>query len=94
MDRVNKERRHLLQAAAVIAGVAAPFAFTRSAGAWDVAPMEPGSQTGLAYSNRCGGSQEHAALMQKLQINLANDPSAASMSATCPICGCPVIVGR
>jgi len=29
-----------------------------------------------------------------LQALLAKDPSAQSMSETCPICGCPIIVSR
>lgn len=94
MKDVNTNRRRLLHAAALLAGTAVPLAFTRSATAWDVMPLDPASAAGLAYSNRCGGSEEHGALMQKLRMNLANDPSAAALSATCPICGCPVIVSR
>jgi hypothetical protein len=94
MEHVNKDRRRLLQAAALMAGAAAPFAFTRTAGAWDVTPLDPASPAGIAYSERCGGSQEHAALSQKLKLALANDPAAASLSAACPICGCPVVVSR
>jgi hypothetical protein len=93
-NRLLPTRRRLLQAPAVIAGVAAPFAFARSASAWDVAPMDPASPAGLAYSGRCGGGREHAALIQKLRMDLADDSSLASISATCPTCGCPVVVGR
>jgi hypothetical protein len=56
--------------------------------------MPPTSAIGRAYANRCGGSSEHAALIARLETLLASDPSARSMSETCPICGCPIIVSR
>jgi hypothetical protein len=56
--------------------------------------MNPGSAVGRAYADRCGGASEHAALIARLQALLASDPSARSMSETCPICGCPIIVSR
>jgi len=56
--------------------------------------MPPTSAVGRAYAIHCGGSSEHAALIARLETLLANDPSARSMSKTCPICGCPVIVSR
>jgi hypothetical protein len=94
MDEVNKERRRLLQAGALLLGAAAPLTFASTANAWDVQPLDPASPEGLAYSNRCGGSQEHMALLRGLRRELAANPSAASLSATCPICGCPVIASR
>jgi hypothetical protein len=56
--------------------------------------MPPTSGVGRAYANRCGGFSEHAALITRLQTLLANDPSARSMSETCLICGCPIIISR
>ncbi len=94
MDPMNKDRRRLLQAAASLLGGSTVLAFAPSAGAWDVVPMEPGSAAGRDYANRCGGPQEHAALIQKLRSALAQNPALASMSSICPICGCPVFVSR
>jgi hypothetical protein len=56
--------------------------------------MPPASAIGRVYAGRCDGSSEHAALITRLQALLANDPSARSISETCPICGCPIIVSR
>jgi hypothetical protein len=72
----------------------AAFAATRSAGAWQVEEIDPASALGAAYAKRCGGPSDHAALLAQLQAQLAKDPSVNSRSATCPICGCPVIVSR
>lgn len=94
MEHVNKQRRRLLQAAALIAGTTAPLAFASAARAWDVVQLESGSPAGLAYSERCGGGQEHAALVQKLRTVLAGDPSRTLLSAPCPLCGCPVVASR
>jgi len=52
------------------------------------------SRLGLAYADRCGGASEHAALKAELQQKLAADPSAASETANCPVCGCAVTVSR
>jgi len=56
--------------------------------------FEPGSAAGRAYAERCGGASEHAALIARLQALLTEDPSAASLTATCAICGCSVVVTR
>jgi hypothetical protein len=94
MSEVMHERRRLLlSSAAWVAGLAA-VAATRSAHAFQVEEMPPTSAIGRAYANRCGGSSEHAALIARLETLLASDPSARSMSETCPICGCPIIVSR
>jgi len=79
MSEIMHERRRLLLSTAAWVGGLAGVAVTRSA---------------RAYADRCGGSAEHAALITRLQALLANDPSARSMSETCPICGWPVIVSR
>ena len=94
MSEVMHERRRLLlSSAAWVAGLAA-VAATRSARAFQVEEMPPTSAIGRAYANRCGGSSEHTALIARLETLLASDPSARSMSETCPICGCPIIVSR
>jgi hypothetical protein len=92
-ERIHERRRLLLSTATWIGGLAA-VAATRSARAFQVEVMPPTSAIGRAYANHCGGSSEHAALIARLQTLLANDPSARSMSETCPICGCPIIVSR
>jgi hypothetical protein len=92
-DILHERRRLLLSTAAWVGGLAA-IAASRPARAFQVEVMSPESAVGRAYANRCGGSSEHAALIARLQTLLANDPSAQSMSETCPICGCPIIVSR
>ena len=94
MSEIMHERRRLLLSTAAWVGGLAGVAVTRSARAFQVEEMPPTSAMGRAYANRCGGSAEHAALIARLQTLLANDPSAQSISETCPICGCPVIVSR
>ena len=94
MSEVMHERRRLLLSSAAWVGGLAAVAAARSARAFQVEEMPPTSAMGRAYANRCGGSSEHAALIARLQTLLANDPSARSMSETCPICGCPIIVSR
>jgi len=66
----------------------------RSAGAWQVEEIAPASPLGSALANRCAGSSDHAALIAQLQAQLATAPSASTLTAKCPICGCPVIVSR
>ena len=94
MSEVTYERRRLLLSTAAWAGGLAAVGAARPARAFQVDEMPPGSAVGRAYASRCGGSAEHTALIAQLRARLANDPSAASMTATCPICGCPVIAGR
>ena len=94
MSEILHERRLLMLSTAAWVGGFAAIAATRSAHVFQVEEMPPTSAVGRAYANHCGGSAEHAALIARLQTLLANDPSARSMSETCPICGCPVIVSR
>jgi hypothetical protein len=94
MSEVMHERRRLLLSTAAWVGGLAAIAAARPARAFQVEEMPPTSAVGRAYANRCGGSSEHAALIARLQALLASDPSAQSMSQTCPICGCPIIVSR
>jgi hypothetical protein len=94
MSEISRERRRLLLSTVACVGGLAAVAASRSARAFQVEEMPPTSAIGRAYATRCGGSAEHAALIARLQTLLANDPSARSMSETCPICGCPIIVSR
>ncbi len=87
-------RRHLLRSAAAWMGATAAFAATRSAEAWQIQEIDPASALGAAYAKRCGGPSDHAALIAQLQAQLSKEPSAKSLTATCPICGCPVIASR
>jgi hypothetical protein len=94
MSEITHERRGLLLSTAAWLGGLPAAAATRPARGFQVEEMPPTSAIGRAYANRCGGSSEHAALIARLQALLANDPAARSMSETCPICGCPIIVSR
>jgi hypothetical protein len=94
MSEIMRARRWLLLSTAACVGGLAAVAANRLPRAFQVEEMPPASAVSRAYASRCGGSTEHAALIARLQALLANDPSAASMTATCPICGCPVIASR
>jgi hypothetical protein len=94
MTVISQSRRRLiLNTAAWVSGVSA-LALAAPVRAFELQAISPGSETGLAYSNRCGGSSEHAGLVSQLRSQLADNPSSSSMTATCPICGCPVTVSR
>jgi hypothetical protein len=88
------QRRYLLRSAAAWVGGAAALAARRPAAAWQLQEINPKSPLGSAYANRCNVSSDHAVLIAQLQARLAQDSSASSVTAICPICGCPVIVGR
>lgn len=92
-DFLQERRRLLRSSAAWILGGAA-FVATRSARAWEMQKLNPTSPLGITYANHCGGPTDHAWLVSELQAQLASDPAAQSLSATCPLCGCPVIVSR
>jgi hypothetical protein len=94
MATISKDRRRLLLGTAATLGGLAAMAMLRPARAFEMQSISPGSDIGMAYSNRCGGTSEHAGLMSQLRSQLAANPSASSMTATCPICGCPVTVSR
>ena len=94
MSEIMHERRRLLLSTAAWVGGLAALMASRPARAFQIEEMAPGSAIGGAYANRCDGSSEHAAMIARLQTLLAGDPSAASMTATCPLCGCPVIASR
>ena len=94
MIPARRHRRELLLSAAAWVGGLATLAASRPARAFETYTAPPTSKLGLAYSNRCGPSSEHASLVAQLRGDLARAPSAASLTATCPICGCPVTVSR
>jgi hypothetical protein len=94
MSEIMHARRRLLLSTAAWAGGLAATAAVRPARAFQVEEMTPTSAVGRAYAQRCGGASEHATLVARLQAQLADDPSATTMTATCPLCGCPVVVSR
>jgi hypothetical protein len=94
MSEIMHARRRLLLSTAAWAGGLAAAAAVRPAGAFQVEEMTPTSAVGRAYAQRCGGASEHAALVARLEAQLANDPSATTITATCPLCGCPIVVSR
>ena len=94
MDAFMQQRRRLLLSTAAWAGGCAAFAASNPVRAFQVQEMSPGSAVGRAFAERCGGSPEHVALTARLQALLADDPTAQSISETCAICGCPVVVSR
>ena len=89
-----ERRRLLLSTAAWLGGAAAAVAAARTAQAFQTYEASPTSDLALDYAQRCGPASEHSALIAQLQSDLANNPSASSMTATCPICGCPITVTR
>ncbi len=94
MRDFSRERRRLLLSTAAWLGGAATLAAARPAGAFQVFVASPDSSVGTLYANRCGPSSEHAAIVAELQARLAQDPALTSLTAACPICGCPVTVSR
>ena len=94
MTKFSKARRKfLLSTAAGVSGVTA-LVSARPADAFRLYTMNPAGGVGLVYANRCGLGSDHAALLAQLQAQLAANPSLGSITATCPICGCPVIATR
>jgi hypothetical protein len=89
-----QDRRRLLRSTAAwfLGGVA--LTATRSAKAWETKSLSATSPLGIAVANRCGGPTDHAWLVAQLKAQLAEDPSLETLSAICPLCGCPVIVSR
>ena len=73
MIDARQSRRGLLQAAGALIGGGTALSFASAAGAWSIESVSPDSATGLAYSNRCGGASEHAALQSRLRIALTHD---------------------
>jgi hypothetical protein len=94
MSEITHARRRLLLSTVAWAGGLAAAAAIRPARAFRVEEMTPTGAVGRAYAQRCGGASEHATLVARLQVQLADDPSATTMTATCPLCGCPVVVNR
>jgi hypothetical protein len=97
MNTILSRRSLLKGSVAVLPGLAL-LSSGRPAHAFSMETMSPGSSLGLAYSNRCGGDSEHAAIRERLTADLANQTGAPgatlSETAVCPICGCPITVSR
>lgn len=87
------DRRALLRSAALL-GATAALARPGKARALSIEPMPPMSAAAFAYANRCGPDSAHAGITARLRQELAADPARQSLSQTCPLCGCPIIVTR
>lgn len=94
MTEFSGARRSLLRNAAGWLGGLVGLAAAKKADAFTTYTVNRDSALGLSYANHCGPSSEHAALAAQLQTKLEKDPALASLSETCPICGCPIIVSR
>ena len=95
-DTTLNRRAVLLATASAVAVLAGSV---RRAQALNLETVSPTSREGLALANRCGGPQEHAALVSELQAELVSETRAdgtgpASLTAACPICGCSVTVTK
>jgi hypothetical protein len=90
----DRNRRRVLLSTVAWVGGFAVLAGARPAKAWQEQKLSLKSPLGLAYADHCNAAPDHAALAAALQARLADDPSLTSLSATCPLCGCPVIVNR
>jgi hypothetical protein len=88
-----QSRRKLLQATAVLFGSGTALSFGPAA-ALQLVEIDPESPLAQEYNARCGGDPQHAALQADLRAALLRDPSTKSLSAPCPICGCPISVSR
>jgi hypothetical protein len=88
-----QSRRKLLQATAVLFGGGTALSFG-PAEALQLIEIDPASPLAQEYNARCGGDPQHAALQSDLRAALLRDRSRKSLSAACPICGCPVSVSR
>ena len=89
-----QNRRKLLQATAALLGGGTAFSFTAPAGAWQTIEVDPESPLGKDYNARCGSDAQHAAVQAQLRGALMKDPALKSVSAPCPVCGCPVSASR
>lgn len=83
-------RRNLLLGSSLATGAVLA---ARPAGALTMQEVPTKSGLGLALSNRCGDSSEHAQILVGLQSQLAARGARSGETATayCPICGCPVV---
>jgi hypothetical protein len=88
-----QSRRKLLQATAVLFGGGTVLSFG-PAEALQPVEIDPASPLAQEYNARCGGDSQHAALQADLRTALLKDRSRKSLSAPCPICGCPISVSR
>jgi len=94
MTEFSQARRRILRNAAACLGGIAGLVAVKPARAFETYTVGRNSALGLSYSNHCGPTSEHAGLVAQLQAQLQSDPAAATITQTCPICGCPVTVSR
>jgi hypothetical protein len=96
--RAKLSRRTLLGGSVAVVPGLAWLGMGRTARAFSVETMSPGSSLGLAFSNRCGGDSMHEVVRARLEADLATQTgpvgSTLSETAVCPICGCPITVSR
>jgi hypothetical protein len=99
METKHLSRRRLL-ATTMGLGLGVGFGLSRPASAMSQSQLSSGSELGLAYANRCGGSDAsaHQKLISDLQAVLMQEPGAKGQvltkTAYCPICGCPITATR
>lgn len=98
MSETLDRRGFLRSLAGGTALAATTVAATRAPAAVKLQQFGPESAVGLDIAKRCGTSSEHAALLAELEARLAVQTGAPgttlSETATCPVCGCPVIAYR
>ena len=89
-------RRRLLRGSLAAASGTAALLTTRAAGAFRVDEVAPGAPLARLYGTRCGGPTEHQALVAELATQLkaqiARGEAPSDATATCPLCGCAVVV--
>ena len=90
----SRERRRMLLSTIGWFGGAAALVAARPGNAFEITEMSPQSSLGTMVANRCGPQSEHAAIVAELQAKLTADPALASLTTSCPLCGCPVSVAR
>ena len=92
------DRRSFLLSTAGVGGAFALLAGSGSARAFTIQSIPAQSGLGVAFANRCSGNAEHAQILARLESVLAArggaPGSSQSMTAYCPICGCPIIASR
>ncbi|HZB91552.1 MAG TPA: hypothetical protein VE397_08935 [Stellaceae bacterium] len=94
MAEFKPDRRQLLRSTAAWIGGLAAVAAAVPARAFEEQTLAAKSPLGLAVADRCSLASDHAALAAQLRTELAQNPALTSLSATCPLCGCPVVVTR
>ena len=89
-------RRRLLWRSLTLTAAGAAGLTARSATAFRIEEIPAGSATARLYGSRCGLPAEHRALLAELQAQLqghiARGEAPEPAAATCPLCGCQLVV--